>query len=166
MLDFEQRLQQQITTLDMKVIKMIQGVTRWDRKRNEDLYKHSDMLPIVQVINKNKLRCFGMSWGEMGPTVEACTSLALPESNICKSTTTFAQIENMLPRKLDTSQSHTEGSFSGPALTIMSSNIEWLSAANQQLVADLSSKHQCAVMCMQETHLGQTTSGPTYQELT
>ena len=53
------RLDQQITTADMKVIRMIQGVTRWDRKRNEDLYKPSNMLPIVQVINKNKLRWFG-----------------------------------------------------------------------------------------------------------
>ena len=53
------RLEQQITTADMKVIRMIQGVTRWDRKRNEDLYKQSNMLPIVQVINKNKLRWFG-----------------------------------------------------------------------------------------------------------
>ena len=43
----------------MIVIRMIQGVTRWDRKRNEDLYKQSNMLPIVQVINKNKLRWFG-----------------------------------------------------------------------------------------------------------
>ena len=53
------RLQQQITTADMKVIRMIQWVTRWDGKRNEDLYKQSNMLPIVQVINKNKLRLFG-----------------------------------------------------------------------------------------------------------
>ena len=53
------RLEQQIRTADMNVIRMIQGVTRWDRKRNEDLYKQSSMLPIVQVINKNKLRWFG-----------------------------------------------------------------------------------------------------------
>ena len=31
------RREQQITTSDMKVIRMIQGVTRRDRKRNEDL---------------------------------------------------------------------------------------------------------------------------------
>ena len=30
-------LEQQITTADMKVIRMIQGVARWNRKRNEDL---------------------------------------------------------------------------------------------------------------------------------
>ena len=53
------RLEQQITTADMEFIRMIQGVTIWDRKRNEDLYKQSNMLPIVQVINKNKLRWFG-----------------------------------------------------------------------------------------------------------
>ena len=53
------RLEQQITTADMKVIRKIQGVTRWDSKRNEDLYKQSNMLHIVQVINKNNLRWFG-----------------------------------------------------------------------------------------------------------
>ncbi len=37
MLDFEKRLEQQITTADMKVIRMIQVVTRWDRMRNEDI---------------------------------------------------------------------------------------------------------------------------------
>ena len=62
---FKKRLQQQITTADMKVIRMVKGVTRWDRKRNEDLYKQSNyMLPIVQVINKNnKLRWFGHVMG-------------------------------------------------------------------------------------------------------
>ncbi len=51
-------------------------------------------------------------------------------------------------------QSHTEWSLSGPALTIMSFNVEGLSAAKQQLVDDLSNKHRCAVVCMQETHCG------------
>ena len=37
MQDFDTTLEQQITTADMNVIKMIQGVTRRDRKRNEDL---------------------------------------------------------------------------------------------------------------------------------
>ena len=53
------RLEQPITTADMKVIRMIQGVTRCDRKRDEDVNKQSNMLPIVQVINTNKLRWFG-----------------------------------------------------------------------------------------------------------
>ena len=60
----------------------------------------------------------------------------------------------MVPIKRYTSQSHTEGSFSGTPLTIMSFNVERLSAAKQQLVADLSSKHRCAVVCIQETHRG------------
>ena len=47
----------------MKVTRTIQGVTRWDGKRNEDLYKQSNMLHIVQVINKNKLRWFGHVMG-------------------------------------------------------------------------------------------------------
>ena len=42
MLDFvTKRLEQQVTAADMKVIRMIQGVTRWNRKRSEDLYRHS-----------------------------------------------------------------------------------------------------------------------------
>ena len=51
-------------------------------------------------------------------------------------------------------QSHTQRTISGPAITVMSFNVEGLSAAKQQLVADLSSRHQCAVICMQETHRG------------
>ena len=61
----------------------------------------------------------------------------------------------MLPRKRDTSQSHTKGPVSGPALTIMSLNVEWLSAAKEQLIADLKHRLQCPVVCMQETHRGQ-----------
>ena len=53
------RLEQQITTTYMKVIRMERGVTIWHRKRNENLYKQSNMLPIVQVINRNKPRWFG-----------------------------------------------------------------------------------------------------------
>ena len=51
------RLEQQITTADMKVIKMIQVVTRYgtEREMKTGLYKRSNMLPIVQVINTNKL---------------------------------------------------------------------------------------------------------------
>ena len=60
----------------------------------------------------------------------------------------------MLPRKRETSQSHTEGPFSGPAQTIMSFNVEGLSAAKQQLIADLRHRLHTA-LCMQETHRGQ-----------
>ena len=60
----------------------------------------------------------------------------------------------MLPRKRDTSQSHTKGPFSGPAVTIMSCNVEGLSAAKEQLIADLRHRLQCAVVCIKETHRG------------
>ena len=60
----------------------------------------------------------------------------------------------MLPRKRDTSQSHIKGPFSGPALTIMPFNVEGLSAAKEQLIADLRQRLQCAVVCIQETHRG------------
>ena len=56
------RLEQQITTAGMNVARIIQGVTRWDGKRNEDLYKQSNM-HIVQVINKIKRRWFGHVMG-------------------------------------------------------------------------------------------------------
>ena len=36
----------------------------------------------------------------------------------------------------------------------MSFNVEGLSAAKQQLIADLRHRHQCAVVCIQETHRG------------
>ena len=60
----------------------------------------------------------------------------------------------MLQRKRDTSQSHTKGTFSGPALTIMSYNVEGLSAAKEQLIADIRHRLQCAVVCIQETRRG------------
>ena len=46
------RLEQQITTADMKVIRMIQGVTGWDRNKNVDLYKQRKLIccPLLIVI--------------------------------------------------------------------------------------------------------------------
>ena len=41
-----------------------------------------------------------------------------------------------------------------PALTIMSFNVEGLSGAKEQLIADLRHRLQCAVVCMRETHRG------------
>ena len=83
-----------------------------------------------------------------GPMVEACTvsnpiTLVLPPP--------VHEPFFKMPRN-DSGQSHPQRTFSGPALTVMSFDVEGLSAAKQQLVADLSSKHQCAVICMQETH--------------
>ena len=77
----------------------------------------------------------------LGPTVEACTSRALPDYKSAI----------LLPPK---SQSHTKVPFAGPAVTIMSFNVEGLSAANEQLIADLRHRLQCAVVCVQETHRG------------
>ena len=73
---------------------------------------------------------------------------------ICNSPTPSHKSKKMLPRKRDASQSHTKGPFSGPALTIMSFNVEGLSAAKVQLIADLGKRHLCAVVCIQETHRG------------
>ena len=69
------RLEQQITTADMKVIRMIQGVTRWGRTRDEDVNKQSIMLPIVQVINKNKLRWFGYVIRRRRLNAEGCNEV-------------------------------------------------------------------------------------------
>ena len=52
-------------------------------------------------------------------------------------------------------QSHTQNTFNTKSF-----NVERLSTAKQQLVADLGSKHQCAVICMQETHRGQNDIRP------
>ena len=62
--------------------------------------------------------------------------------------------KKVLPRKRDTSHCRTKGPFSGPALTSMSFNGEWLSTAKEQLIADLRQRLQCAVVCIQETHRG------------
>ena len=56
--------------------------------------------------------------------------------------------------KRDTRQGHTEGSFSGSGLTIMSFNVEGLSAAKQQRIAELRHRLQGAVVCIKETHRG------------
>ena len=52
-------MEKHIIIADVKLIRMIRGVTRWDRKINNDLCRQSNLLPIVQVINKNKLLLFG-----------------------------------------------------------------------------------------------------------
>ena len=62
--------------------------------------------------------------------------------------------KKMLPIKRDTSQSHTEGPNSGPALALMSFKVGRLLAAKQQLIADLRHRLQCVVVCMQDTHRG------------
>ena len=90
----------------------------------------------------------------LGPTVEACMLRALPDSKCAILLPPSHKSKKMLPRKRDTSHSHTKGPFSGPALTIMSFNVEGLSAAKEQLIADLRHRLPCAVVCIHETNRG------------
>ena len=46
------------------------------------------------------------------------------------------------------------GPSTEPALKVMSVNIEGLSSAKQQILAELCANHKCDVLCMQETHRG------------
>ena len=52
------------------------------------------------------------------------------------------------------------GSFLGPALTVLSSNVEGLSIAKQQILAELCSNLHCDVLCLQETHRGSNNNRP------
>lgn len=45
-------------------------------------------------------------------------------------------------------QGRTHGSLSGPALSIISSNIEGLSGAKQELLADLCITTNCDILCL------------------
>ena len=58
-----------------------------------------------------------------------------------------------------------KGPFKGPALTFWSFNGEGLSAAKQQLIADLRHRLQCAVVCMQEIHRGPDDIRPSIPEM-
>lgn len=53
------------------------------------------------------------------------------------------------------------GTFLGPALTVISVNIEGFSSAKQNILAKLCSKQQCDVLCLQETHRGSENNRPT-----
>ena len=52
------------------------------------------------------------------------------------------------------SQCQQHGPLSEPALTVTSINIEGMSAAKQQLLAELCEKQKCDDLCVQETHRG------------
>ena len=45
-------------------------------------------------------------------------------------------------------------SFLGPALTVISANVEGSSTAKQNILAELCSNLHCDVLCLQETHRG------------
>ena len=63
-------------------------------------------------------------------------------------------------------QGRTHGSLSGPALSIISSNIEGLSGAKQELLADLCITTNCDILCLQETHRGPTRVRPRISGMT
>ena len=46
-------------------------------------------------------------------------------------------------------------SFSGPVISVLSFNVEGISTAKQELLADICVRTQCQVLCLQETHRGQ-----------
>ena len=48
----------------------------------------------------------------------------------------------------------------GPALTVLSANIEGLSSAKEQILAELCSNLHCDVLCLQETHRGSNNNRP------
>ena len=52
------------------------------------------------------------------------------------------------------------GSSSGQALMVMSINIEGMSAAKQQVLAEICQRQKCDVLCVQETHRGETAVRP------
>ena len=52
------------------------------------------------------------------------------------------------------------GSFLGPALTVISVNIEGFSTVKQQILAELCSNLHCDVLCLLETHRGSNSNRP------
>ena len=60
----------------------------------------------------------------------------------------------------DEARGHQQGSLSGPALSIVSSNIEDLTCAKQDLLAELCTRNNCDILCLQETHRGPSRNRP------
>ncbi|XP_071480569.1 uncharacterized protein [Diadema antillarum] len=69
-------------------------------------------------------------------------------------------------RTVDDAQGRKHGPLSGPALSIISSNIEGLTGAKQDLLADLCTKHSCDILCLQETHRGPSRVRPRISGMT
>ena len=53
-----------------------------------------------------------------------------------------------------------------PALTIISLNVEGLSATKEELVAKLCKEYQCDILCLQETHRGPKNPRPRVEGMT
>ena len=52
-------LKGKITAADMKVLRLVKGVTRRDRLRNADIYDEFKIKPIIETIQTYQLRWFG-----------------------------------------------------------------------------------------------------------
>ena len=91
---------------------------------------------------------------------ETCLTRVLPviQHDNCNSTTTFTQTNSRTAKMpgdhVNSHQSYKLGPYSGLGLTTMSLNMERLSTAKQQIIADLINNHQCDIVCLQETHRG------------
>ena len=53
------KLKSKITAADMKVLRLVKGVTRRDRIRNADIYDEFKIKPIIETIQTDQLRWFG-----------------------------------------------------------------------------------------------------------
>ena len=56
--------------------------------------------------------------------------------------------------------------FSKPSATVISLNVEGLSAAKEDLIAKMCFKHKCSVLCLQETHCGPQSYRPRVNGMT
>ena len=63
MLDFDKKVRTADYSSRHEVIRMIQGVTRWDGKRNEDLYKQSKNAAHCSS-NQQEQTSMAWSWAE------------------------------------------------------------------------------------------------------
>ena len=53
------KMNSKMTAADMKVLRLVKGVTRRDRVRNADIYNEFKIKPIIETIQTDKLRWFG-----------------------------------------------------------------------------------------------------------
>ena len=53
------KLKSKITAADMKVLRLVKGITRRDRLRNADIYEEVKIKPIIETIQTDLLRWFG-----------------------------------------------------------------------------------------------------------
>ena len=94
----------------------------------------------------------------MGPTVEACTSRALPYSKSAILLPSSRKSKKMPPRKRETSQIHTNGPFSCPSM--LKGYQQRKNNSSLSLDTDTSVLSYASRRCTE----GQTPSNPAYQE--